>query len=208
MQKLKRLVLFFTLILLLSTLALAQTNDTNSSIPPKIINPKDPTPKIDEKLEKEVTIPKGLQSITRIGLGINSQEKIEVSKLITLIALWVLIFIISLSALNAIPSLGQITLGISAFCITMLIGSTKAISLATDKWLANEDFFIFIDGWIFGELLVKILVISILITIALTIREKIKKENEKDRLEVSLDATKSWAQSIIDKFSWKKPNSI
>lgn len=186
----KSFTILLTLIILLSFFVQAQTEDNKTAVPKTEI--KDLTPKIDERLEKQVTIPQGLRTISRVALGINSNEQIEVSSLITIIALWILIFIVSLTALKLVPSLNPLAVGIAAFCVSCLIGSTKALSLATERWLSNEELFRFIDGWEFGNLMLNIIAIILLIVIALVIREKMKKANEEDKKERLIDGIKAW----------------
>jgi len=202
MKKINKILTVFILLIISSSLVLAQTPDPSTTTPttkttelPKI-DSNDPTPKIDEKLEKEVIIPQGLHLITRVGLGINPKEKINVSTLITLISLWISIFIICFSALKTMPSINTIASGISAACLTMIIGSTKAISLATKNWLTNEDFFIFIDGWSFGNLIINLLGITLAIMVTLHIKEKIKKEVIEDKKERTLNKIRAWFSSL------------
>ncbi|MEK6894233.1 MAG: hypothetical protein AABX10_02105 [Nanoarchaeota archaeon] len=191
-------------ILFLSILISAQTTTTQEpstttkeTTPIPKINTKDPTPKIDEKLEEEITIPTGLKTITRIGLGINSQEPIPISNLIIVIALWTFVLIASYSTLKSIQMISPISAGISAFCITIIIGSTKAFSVATEKWLENEDIFIFINGWEFGNLIITILALVIFVVIILRIREKVEKEMREDKKEEVLDAVAEESKSKL-----------
>ncbi|MEK6925206.1 MAG: hypothetical protein AABW71_03130 [Nanoarchaeota archaeon] len=203
----KSLSILVLSILFISILISAQTTTTQepgtSTTTEKLlipkINTKDPTPKIDEKLEEEITIPTGLKTITRIGLGINSQEPIPISNLIIVIALWTFVLIASYSTLKSIQTISQIAVSISAFCITMIIGSTKAFSVATEKWLENEDIFIFINGWEFGNLLITIFALVIVGVVVFWLKEKIKKEIERDQKEEALDTIAEEAKSRLRK---------
>src|SRR3989344_5002705 len=129
MQKLRNFLITSLIIILLFNMTSAQTETkkTNENPTPKI-SIGDPTPKLDEKIDKEIKIPQFLHIISKVGLGINPLENIKISKLITLIALWILVLVIALSALKSVPSLNTLTLWISSISITMIIGSTKALS--------------------------------------------------------------------------------
>ena len=191
----KSLSILVLLVLSLSILVSAQSNESNLTIPK--MNIKDPTPKIDEKLEQKVTIPLGLRTITRVGLGIDSNQDINLSEIIIIITLWILILIASYSTLKSIQTLGPIAVSISALAITGIIGSTKALSVATEKWLGNEDLFIFIDGWEFGNLIITIFAAIIFAVIVFMIREKVEKEIREDRKEEVLDAVAEESKSKI-----------
>lgn len=190
----KQLSILVLLVIFLSILVSAQSNESNITIPK--INTKDPTPKLDEKLEKKITIPTGLKTITRIGLGIDSNQDINLSELIVVIGLWALIFTVSFNTLKLLPHLGPISAGISAFCLTMIIGSTKGLSLATEKWLGNEDLFIFINGWAFGNLIITILALFVLLVILLYLKEKVRNEIQEDTEERATDRIRAWFRSF------------
>lgn len=187
MKKVLGLLVIFTFLI---NLTLAQNSQDNQTLQKS--SSEDLTPKIDEKLEKEITIPQGLHTLTRVSLGINPEENIKISELITIFTLWLLIFVATFTTISSFSILGPLSKVIASITITMIIGSTKAIAFATEEWLLNEKFFIYINGWSFGNLMINLVAIIIAAIIILFIREKIKKEQEKDKEEKLIDGIKKW----------------
>jgi hypothetical protein len=186
----KKILGLLTVIIFLISLTLAQSGQDDQTLQKG--SSKDLTPKIDEKLEKEIAIPQGLHTLTRVGLGINPEENIKISKLITIVTLWLLIFVATFTAISSFSILGPLSKVIASITMTMIIGSTKAIAFATEQWLLNEKFFIYINGWSFGNLIINMVAIIIAAIAILFIREKMKKEQEKDKEEKLLDGIKKW----------------
>lgn len=187
MKKVLGLLVIFTFLI---SLTLAQSSQDNQILQKS--SPKDLTPKIDEKLEKEIAIPQRLHTLTRVSLGINPGENIKISELITIVTLWLLIFVATFTAISSFSILGPLSKVIASITMTLIIGSTKAIAFATEQWLLNEKFFIYINGWSFGNLIINMVAIIIAAIAILFIREKMKKEQEKDKEEKLIDGIKKW----------------
>ncbi len=152
----------------LSSIVLAQTSTTDTQINSSLKSSfniskeilKDPTPQIDERLDKDIIIPDNVQMIVRIVFGIKGD--ISVSALILLLAIWTFVLLFLGGITPLIPLFNnKIKAWFLAFIINLLIalGGTY-VTIAQFTLSIGEDIK-FLKDWSAGLLFLCIVTIIV-----------------------------------------------
>ncbi len=184
----KQLFSIFTIIMLLCSIVLAQTstNDTlnenitnqkNSSLK-QLINIdkeilKDPTPKIDERLDKDIKIPGAIQKIVQIIFGIKGD--ISVSALILLLAIWTWVLLLLVGITPMIPFFkNKIMAWLGAIIINLVIALSGAYVTIAQLTLSIGKDIKFLKDWSAGFLFFCVVIIIVLFYLFKKVSKKIQ----------------------------------
>ena len=171
-------LLMLTLTITVHAQSLASINTTNVT---KSINfsVKDPTPKIDETLEKNIDLSKKSQLLA-IVLGIKKGENISLSELVIMLTLifWALFEIQNVLRFVSIFRGKEETRWSITILFVLLISLTGAVKKMAE-YIINFTIFGAIQ-WATGDLLLTILIITL---VAIAITKVIKRTKEKSDIE-------------------------
>ena len=171
-------LLMLTLTITVHAQSLASINATNVT---KNINfsVKDPTPKIDETLEKNIDLSKKSQLLA-IVLGIKKGENISLSELVIMLTLifWALFEIQNVLRFVSIFRGKEETRWSITILFVLLISLTGAVKKMAE-YIINFTIFGAIQ-WATGDLLLTILIITL---VAIAITKVIKRTKEKSDIE-------------------------
>ncbi len=171
-------LLMLTLTITVHAQSLASINTTNVT---KSINfsVKDPTPKIDETLEKNIDLSKKSQLLA-IVLGIKKGENISLSELVIMLTLifWALFEIQNVLRFVSIFRGKEETRWSITILFVLLISITGAVKKMAE-YIINFTIFGAIQ-WATGDLLLTILIITL---VAIAITKVIKRTKEKSDIE-------------------------
>ena len=171
-------LLMLTLTITVHAQSLASINATNVT---KNINfsVKDPTPKIDETLEKNIDLSKKSQLLA-IVLGIKKGENISLSELVIMLTLifWALFEIQNVLRFVSIFRGKEGTRWSITILFVLLISLTGAVKKMAE-YIINFTIFGAIQ-WATGDLLLTILIITL---VAIAITKVIKRTKEKSDIE-------------------------
>ena len=171
-------LLMLTLTITVHAQSLASINATNVT---KNINfsVKDPTPKIDETLEKNIDLSKKSQLLA-IVLGIKKGENISLSELVIMLTLifWALFEIQNVLRFVSIFRGKEETRWSITILFVLLISITGAVKKMAE-YIINFTIFGAIQ-WATGDLLLTILIITL---VAIAITKVIKRTKEKSDIE-------------------------
>ena len=197
----KKIISILILSILLFNIIIAQEPPTapssaNLTIPKLSI--KDPTPKTDNLLEKEVKLPEWANKITRISLGFNENEKIPWSIMVGVITFMIIIFVILIGAFDLFPFFEGIGKIFGAIAVTLLIGTTKGIKLIVEFYFKITDSVNILKNWSAGSLIFFTILIIGLMIILLRVEKSIKKIRDIEKAEI--DGTKiGWNIATLTK---------
>lgn len=184
----KKVFSIFLILLFLLSIVLAQTPTTNNQTQNNISKEKikniikNPTTKIDEKLEEEIQIPQGLQTVSRIIFGIKSEKPISFATFIILIAFW--IFIVLLIA-NIIKVSGFLSMKgflkwLFSAIFTTLLSSTGATIQIAQFWSGLGSIIPFVKESSTFALIISGIIFAIIAFIILKIFDKFNKQIEEE----------------------------
>lgn len=199
MKKIKGFFALIAISILLATIALAQTNETNISK----IDLKDPTPGLDSKLDKNIQVPETIQIFIRIIFGINSTEAVSFSTLIILLIIWAWIFLIISEALKFTPFFKGKLIWLGSGIITIIIASTKTILIVARFWLDLGNSFKFSETWSTGAFIVSIMGLALAFLVTLFLKDwidkkfgKMKRDIENEELEKGIKVIRESAREL------------
>lgn len=174
----KRLIILATIItLLLITTVIAQTSTINNgTITIPSINPKDPTPKIDNIFEKEILINENIAVVVRVLTGIKGPVTLSFGIIIILIWLMMLIFLKNIIILT--PFFKGITSWIGAIIINLLIALSGGMNFLTRIFLETGSIFKFLEEWTTGALIFSIILVIIIFLVLGKAMKFIKRKEE------------------------------
>lgn len=176
-------LLFICIILLNITLALAQSTSPTASTPEnkKVLDTKNITSKLNERIDKEIQVPAGLQLLIKIIFGI--EKTISISLLIIVLCIWLFSFIFIANILKLTPFFkGWIAIP-AGICITILIALSGAIKNIALFLLNFGDSFAFLAKWGAGAVLLIMVAILAITFVATSLLKKLRKKLEREEAQ-------------------------
>jgi hypothetical protein len=195
----KKILAILTILIALVTIISAKitnptTNQTtNSSTFPSLETAKttlkDPTPKIDERLEKEVEISQPWRKIVGIILGFKEKEKITWGVMVGIISFLIAIFVILSWVFELMPFFDNGFVKIlSALAMTILTGTTGGIKEMVKFFIGFANSVKLLSEWSTGAIIFFAIIVLVLIKIVKKITKALKKMMEDEKSKV--DGTK------------------
>ncbi len=209
----KKLFVLIILLGFLSSIVWAQTstnktlnenanNQTNSSFK-QLINIdkeilKDPTPKIDERLDNDIKIPSAIQMIAQITFGVKGN--ISVSALILLLSIWTWVLLLLGGITPMIPFFkNKIMAWLGALIINLVIALSGTYVTIAQIILNIGKEIKFLKDWSTGFLFFCVIIIIVLFYLFKKISKKIQErmkisEAKEEGQNVGISLVKSTAQ--------------
>ncbi len=177
--------LFIVLLVALSFLAAAQTNQNINNITNIAQNISTASFKTatNQALNKEIALPDWADIIARVLFGV--ENKITLSNFIILAAIWLMLFLMIFNIIKLMPFFkGNAAKLIASICITLIIAISKVMITLSGQLLSFVSSFKFFKDWSAGALFFSIVLVVVVFFFLIKILSKIG-----DKVELGADVT-------------------
>ncbi|MBM3206887.1 MAG: hypothetical protein FJZ43_04685 [Candidatus Staskawiczbacteria bacterium] len=177
----KRTYLIILLSIILIQIVAAEANDAGNNtlnIDKQIL--KDPTPKIDEKLENNLKLPENVQIVARIIFGIKND--ITISAFILLIAIWAWVLLLLSEILKTMPFFDNTAKRwLGAFAINIITAITGVYVTVANFFVDFGSYISFLKDWSAGLLFLSITAIMLFFALFQKLLKKWIQNSEREK---------------------------